>query len=56
MTKKDYELIARVIRKNPSLESNDLIEAMTDALEQDNRRFNRAKFLEACGLDAKDYV
>lgn len=61
MTKKDYELIARVIARNISV-ANDrdqnqdvvfgLCHLATDLsreLAQTNPRFNRIKFLKACG-------
>ena len=61
MTRKDYELIARVIRHEyteayvgagPSLAEKSAIycvaSALANALQADNERFDRAKFLEAC--------
>lgn len=66
MTRKDYELIANAIRAvhpwskpgftvklcaDPVKETVDEIAlAMADALANDNPRFDRAKFLSACGL------
>lgn len=63
MTKKDYELIAKVIEYNmPSQIAkpkgyNDRLEAWTnllngliEAFEQNNNKFDREKFLKACGV------
>lgn len=62
MTRKDYEKIARVMREYKS-EANshsdspwrntarvELVSRIADMLEQDNPRFDRARFLIACGL------
>lgn len=74
MTKKDFELIARVIRADAAhtrddgtLETdyksmpawmrgaydqwNTLALNMADALATTNPRFDRARFLQACGID-----
>lgn len=64
MTKKDYELIARVMEYNmPSKIAkpkgySDRLEAWTnilngliEAFEQSNTKFNRDKFLQACGVN-----
>lgn len=58
MTKKDYELIASEINKEfytwrrPSVIEckgiNATISAVANALEKDNPRFDRKKFIEAC--------
>jgi hypothetical protein len=53
MTRKDFELIAEVIATawHGSEETRaDLSRKMADALETTNPRFNRALFLEACGV------
>jgi len=64
MTKKDYEKIAGVIRLaiDCPVNENDMFEVgmladakgiardMADMLAKDNPRFDRARFLEACGL------
>ena len=56
MTRKDFELIARVISKlhpaenHISLELMDLSEAFANALAITNPLFNRKKFLKACGV------
>ena len=57
MTKKDYELIALVVRENLT-DSNGAItgtfngpvfvEALTRALKIDNPKFDAGKFLSAC--------
>lgn len=66
MTKRDYELIAGVLRdtevvaKKSAWDSNwrnrdRLNVAMADALEGTNPRFNRERFLAACeGRDSTD--
>lgn len=66
MTKKDYEAIASVIRKqwseltagpdSAALITLDLTsKGIADVMEQDNPRFDRARFLAACrGEDATD--
>ena len=53
MTRKDYKLIAEVIAVNmfDSYEGKvDLVDNLANKLEQDNPRFDRARFLEACGV------
>lgn len=58
MTKKDYELIAKALkRRKPEsgLSSerwqweHDVV-SLTLALEEDNPRFDRTRFQEACGI------
>jgi hypothetical protein len=62
MTRKDYELIAATIR-NARLQGSyhtDEAESMRELiaahiaheLANDNPRFDRARFLKACGLDS----
>lgn len=58
MTKKDYELIANEINKDfytwrrPSIIEKEgmfaIINAVANALEKDNPRFDRERFIEAC--------
>lgn len=60
MTKKDYELIARVLRDESSdgqayRPDETLCLAMADALAEDNPRFDRVKFLVACGVNVERY-
>jgi hypothetical protein len=59
MTKKDYELIARAVYRAHTINDRQVPNADTvaidfayllDALQQDNARFNRAKFTTACGM------
>ena len=53
MTRKDYVLIAEVIATSwhASAESkNDLAVKMADALETENPRFDRERFIRACGV------
>lgn len=54
MTKKDYELIASSILATrsylmPTLDS--LAYLMAASLESDNPKFDRNKFLQACGIE-----
>lgn len=53
MTRKDYKLIAEVIAVswfgNAELKA-DLANNLADKLEQDNPRFDRSRFLIACGV------
>jgi len=54
MTRKDFELIAGVISNSQGLTRggvmDTLAERLADALQTTNPRFNRALFLEACGV------
>jgi hypothetical protein len=54
MTKKDYELIARVFKsENATAESkaiSELAEMLAYELGLENPRFNRSIFLKACGV------
>lgn len=58
MTRKDYELIAGVILVHYTKESSrqaktvigDLATSLCDRLYMDSDRFDRAKFMEACGI------
>lgn len=59
MTRKDYELIAKVINRNTvSLTESAFIdfarmaEDLATELETENPRFDRQRFLTACGLEA----
>lgn len=63
MTKKDYILISRALRRalptNPFTEPvtagaqyDACVTALADALAVDNPRFDRARFLDACGTPA----
>jgi len=62
MTRKDYVIIAETIANlreqqkdsgpftnNPSLK--DVAEELAHALGEDNPRFDRARFLDACGVN-----
>lgn len=59
MTKKDYELIAAAIadavRNAPNAGGHsyhyDIASNPADRLERDNPRFDRFRFLRACGID-----
>lgn len=55
MTKKDYELIAEVFSDHlgthgPEVEVEALAYRMSEKLAQDNERFDKSKFLKACGV------
>jgi hypothetical protein len=55
MTRKHFEAIAATI-KETKLSSMDRVvfsNRMADTLAETNPRFNRALFLEACGVDAR---
>jgi len=60
MTRKDYELIAAAIREEVNLwrdgsESQHMVgktaKAISTALAKDNPRFDRDRFLRACGIE-----
>jgi hypothetical protein len=58
MTKKDYELIARVFQLTRHVEGTHSYEqwkktvvAMANALKSDNSRFNFTTFYKACGIE-----
>jgi hypothetical protein len=56
MTRKDYELIANVIKQFPRLDYGvasvleELAEDLSVALSNENPRFDRARFIKACGV------
>lgn len=54
MTRKDYVIIADVIKNLDECIDSYALEAladnMADALQGDNPRFDRARFLSACGV------
>lgn len=57
MTKKDFELIAKVIRRNHSIDRKGTVSTCRDIvidfsleLLQDNPRFDSNRFIEACGF------
>ena len=53
MTKKDYKLIAQAIADTwcHAECSKAIVWSLIEVLEQQNPKFNRSKFLEACGLE-----
>ncbi len=57
MSRKDYELIAAqfaaLFRNHPDLRgfTRRIAESMADAFARDNSRFDRGRFLTACGFD-----
>ncbi len=57
MTRKDYELIAKVIMEwsvSENAECLPLVNRFVAALEKDNSRFNRGTFIGACTVAAYD--
>ncbi len=51
MTRKDFELIARVVSNITNTTSRrGVAEAFASELSATNPRFNRARFLDACGV------
>ena len=57
MTRKDYVLLAAAIASADCYDDGELIgpavvQAIADALAQDNPRFDRDRFLTACGVTA----
>lgn len=52
MTRKDYVLIAQAIADVwcDSQAQADIADSIANALEADNPRFDRARFLDACGV------
>jgi hypothetical protein len=61
MTRKDYVLIAEVLKNSALINSTNpftggytyplLVAEFADALEGTNPLFNRARFLDACGVN-----
>ena len=55
MTKKDYELIASVLKENSWRTTRKTYESLCwrfmAAFAEHNPKFNRSKFLEACGIE-----
>jgi hypothetical protein len=47
MTRKDFELIARVLKARQA--SAELIRDFAEELRATNKQFNRDKFIRACG-------
>jgi len=51
MTRKDYQMIAEVFARSAGDDlAKILAENLADKLEIDNPRFDRARFLTACGV------
>jgi hypothetical protein len=50
MTKKDYIMLAGVLKANHNIFMYDLANGLADALATDNPRFDRGKFLAAAGV------
>jgi hypothetical protein len=52
MTKKDYQLIADVVRNvTPRVQRKLLYQDFADVLKEDNPRFDASKFKAACGVE-----
>jgi hypothetical protein len=66
MTKRDFELIARTLRELAPdraqgrainrAQWTDTVHAMASALSESHPRFDRARFLSACGLTAEQPI
>jgi hypothetical protein len=63
MTKKDYVLIARVLKRargSDNTSAPQILDAVAEdlcgGLELDNPAFNRERFLSACGVRQKEKV
>jgi hypothetical protein len=53
MTKRDFELIAEVISSYPvEVPKRLMAHKFADKLAATNSRFNRQRFLDACGIDS----
>lgn len=58
MTKKDFDLIARVLKASRNCDMlrnlgiDDMARQFADALKHTNAQFNRDRFLRACGVTA----
>lgn len=50
MTRRDFELIARVIRTTPNVPRAKLAEAFANEIQQVASGFNRKLFIKACGV------
>lgn len=50
MIRRDFELIARVIKTTPSIPKARLAVAFANELQQTNSGFKRDKFIRACGV------
>lgn len=48
-TKKHFEAVAHILKE---ADAEDLAAHFADIFEQDNPRFNRKRFMAACGFDA----
>ena len=52
LTRKDYEVIARIIKGMVTImgriDKNNLVESLSDYFEEDNPNFDRDKFFKAC--------
>ena len=60
-TKSQFETTARIIKyaleqkqNDPNFGIRDIAGFFADAFENDNDRFNREKFMKACGFDGKE--
>ena len=62
ITRKHYKAIAEIINRTenesvsigvtyPKIDKRELVFEFADYFEQDNPRFNRNRFMKACGLD-----
>lgn len=51
MTRKHYEAIAAILFNHYCRHNKTLIEQLADYFEQDNPKFQRTRFLAACGIE-----
>ena len=58
MTKNDYEMVARAIKKRPCtgglISKEHLVKELCEAFTIENYRFDEEKFREACGEEVKE--
>jgi hypothetical protein len=56
MTRKDYELVAKIVGQRVRTPIRDRIaHDLSNAFEKDNKSFDRDKFLDAVGVKDKRY-
>lgn len=60
MTKKHYEAIAKILHQSVQYDfegdyglTTKVVNELADYFEQENPKFNRERFLQACGIEPK---
>lgn len=53
MTKKDYVLIAGILKSNKA--QHGILNDFANALKRDNPKFDEIKFFQACGINLPDH-